>query len=67
MKQPDRGGTFRIRMAQSPVHFDPHQTAAYWAMVPLSFAYSRLVMIKPGTTIVPGTRRALRHHGDNVA
>jgi peptide/nickel transport system substrate-binding protein len=56
VKQPDRGGIFRIRMAQAPPHFDPHQTAAYWTMVPLSFAYSRLVMIKPGTTIVPGTQ-----------
>ncbi len=56
VKQPDRGGTFRIRMAQSPAHFDPHQTAAYSTMVPLSFAYSRLVMIKPGSTIVPGTQ-----------
>jgi peptide/nickel transport system substrate-binding protein len=55
-KQPDRGGTFRIRMAQSPAHFDPHQTAAHSTMVPLSFAYSRLVMIKPGSTIVPGTQ-----------
>ena len=55
-KQPDRGGTFRIRMAQSPVHFDPHQTASPWTMVPLSFAYSRLIMIKPGTSIVPGTQ-----------
>jgi peptide/nickel transport system substrate-binding protein len=55
-RQPDRGGTFRIRIAQSPAHFDPHQTAAYSTMVPLSFAYSRLVMIKPGTTIVPGTQ-----------
>ena len=50
VKQPDRGGTFRIRMAQSPPHFDPHQTAAYWTMVPLSFAYSRLLMkVKAGT------------------
>jgi len=56
VKQPDRGGTFRIRMAQSPAHFDPHQTAAYSTMMPLSFAYSRLVMIKPGSTIVPGTQ-----------
>jgi peptide/nickel transport system substrate-binding protein len=55
-KQPDRGGTFRIRIAQAPAHFDPHQTAAYSTMVPLSFAYSRLVMIKPGSTIVPGTQ-----------
>mgnify|MGYP003694010215 CR=1 FL=1 len=52
-KQPDRGGTFRIRIGQSPAHFDPHQTAAYSTMVPLSFAYSRLVMIKPGSAIVP--------------
>src|SRR4030095_10769968 len=55
-KQPDRGGTFRIRIGQSPAHFDPHQTASYSTMVPLSFAYSRLVMIKPGSTIVPGTQ-----------
>ena len=55
-KQPDRGGTFRIRVAQSPAHFDPHQTAAFSTMVPLSFAYSRLVMIKPGSSIVPGTQ-----------
>ena len=55
-KQPDRGGTFRIRIAQSPAHFDPHQTAASSTMVPLSFAYSRLVMIKPGSNIVPGTQ-----------
>ncbi len=55
-RQPDRGGTFRIRMAQSPVHFDPHQTASNWTMVPLSFAYSRLIMIKPGNSIVPGTQ-----------
>src|SRR5258706_13256157 len=55
-RQPDRGGTFRIRIPQSPAHFDPHQTAAYSTMVPLSFAYSRLVMINPGTTIVPGTQ-----------
>jgi ABC-type transport system substrate-binding protein len=55
-KEPDRGGTFRIRIGQSPAHFDPHQTAAYSTMVPLSFAYSRLVMIKPGSTIVPGTQ-----------
>ena len=61
VKQPDRGGIFRIRMAQAPPHFDPHQTAAYWTMVPLSFAYSRLVMIKPGTTIVPGTHPRQRH------
>jgi len=55
-KQPDRGGTFRIRIGQAPAHFDPHQTGANSTMVPLSFAYSRLVMIKPGSSIVPGTQ-----------
>src|SRR3989442_8679603 len=54
--KPNRGGTFRIRIGQSPAHFDPHQTVAYSTMVPLSFAYSRLVMIKPGSTVVPGTQ-----------
>ncbi len=54
--QPNRGGTFRIRIAQPPPHFDPHQTAANSTMVALSFAYSRLVMIKPGSSIAPGTQ-----------
>src|SRR6266404_7117821 len=54
--KPNRGGTFRIRMAQSPAHFDPHQTVAYSTMVPLSFAYSRLVMIKAGSNVTPGTQ-----------
>src|SRR5438552_18638589 len=54
--KPKRGGTFRLRIGQPPAHFDPHLTVAYSTMVPLSFAYSRLVMIKPGSTIVPGTQ-----------
>ena len=51
-----RGGTFRLRMNQPPVHFDPHQTAAYSTMVPLSFAYSRLVKVQNGSSVAPGTQ-----------
>src|SRR5438132_3279869 len=50
--KPKRGGTFRLRIGQPPAHFDPHLTVAYSTMVPLSFAYSPLVMIKPGPTVV---------------
>jgi peptide/nickel transport system substrate-binding protein len=56
VEKPKRGGTFRVRINQSPVHFDPHQTVAYSTMVPLSFAYSRLVRVKAGSTVVPGTQ-----------
>src|SRR5437879_7658152 len=49
-----RGGTFRLRMNQPPVHFDPHQTAAYSTMVPLSFAYSRLVKVQNASSLAPG-------------
>src|SRR2546428_10493955 len=51
-----RGGTFRVRMNQPPVHFDPHQTAAYSTMVPLSFAYNRLVKVQNGSSVAPGTQ-----------
>ena len=51
-----RGGTFRVRIDQPPVHFDPHQTIAYSTMVPLSFAYSRLVKVKAGANVTPGTQ-----------
>jgi peptide/nickel transport system substrate-binding protein len=51
-----RGGTFRVRLDQAPVHFDPHQTVAYSTMVPLSFAYSRLVRVKAGSSVTPGTQ-----------
>jgi peptide/nickel transport system substrate-binding protein len=51
-----RGGTFRVRVSAPPAHFDPHQTAAVSTMVPLSFAYSRLVKIKAGVWTVPGTQ-----------
>jgi peptide/nickel transport system substrate-binding protein len=51
-----RGGVFRLRIDQSPVHFDPHETAASSTMVPLSFAYSRLMRVSAGTGVVPGTQ-----------
>jgi peptide/nickel transport system substrate-binding protein len=52
---PKRGGTFRIRLNVSPVHFDPQQTVAFSTMVPLSFTHSRLVKVKAGSSVKPGT------------
>ena len=53
---PKRGGTFRLRSHVQPVHFDPHATLAFSTMIPLSFAYSRLVKVKAGSSVVPGTQ-----------
>jgi peptide/nickel transport system substrate-binding protein len=53
---PKRGGRFRLRSHVPPVHFDPHQTLAFSTMIPLSFAYSRLVKVKGGSAVVPGTQ-----------
>jgi ABC-type transport system substrate-binding protein len=53
---PKRGGVFRLRSHVQPVHFDPHQTIAFSTMIPLSFAYSRLVKVKAGPQVVPGTQ-----------
>jgi len=55
-KQAKRGGTFRVRISQPPPHFDPHQTLAASTMIALSFAYSRLVRMEAGATVVPGTQ-----------
>ena len=52
---PKRGGTFRIRFHLAPVHFDPQQTVAFTTMVPLSFTHSRLVKVKAGSAVKPGT------------
>ena len=52
---PKRGGTFRIRFHLAPVHFDPQQTVAFTTMVPLSFTHSRLVKVKAGSVVKPGT------------
>lgn len=39
-----------------PVHFDPHATLAFSTMIPLSYAYSRLVKVKAGSSVLPGTQ-----------
>ena len=53
---PKRGGIFRLRSHVPPVHFDPHQTIAFATMLALSFAYSRLVKVKAGPSVAPGTQ-----------
>src|ERR1043166_10346442 len=55
-QSPKRGGSFRLRSPVAPVHFDPHQTIAFSTLIPLSFAYSRLVKVKGGSGVVPGTQ-----------
>ncbi len=53
---PKRGGTFRLVLQSDPVTgFDPHQTISFVTMVPLSFAYSRLVKVKAGPSVKPMT------------
>lgn len=53
---PKRGGVFRVRHHVQPVHFDPHQTIAFSTMMALSYCMSRLVKVKAGSAIVPGTQ-----------
>jgi peptide/nickel transport system substrate-binding protein len=53
---PKRGGTFRVRFTLAPPHFDPQQTVTFTTMVPLSFTHSRLVRIKAGPSVKPGTQ-----------
>ena len=53
---PKRGGIFQIRHHVQPVHFDPHQTLAFSTMMALSYCMSRLVKIKAGPSVVPGTQ-----------
>ena len=52
---PKRGGTLRLSVIIDPVGFDPHQTISFATMVPLSFAYSRLVKVKAGPSVRPMT------------
>ena len=52
---PKRGGTLRLSVITDPIGFDPHQTISFATMVPLSFAYSRLVKIKAGPSVKPMT------------
>ena len=53
---PKRGGIFHIRHHVQPVHFDPHQTIAFPTMMALSYCMSRLVKVKAGPAVVPGTQ-----------
>src|SRR5688572_25394184 len=54
---PKRGGTFCLRSPVQPPHFDPHAILAFSTMIPLSFAYSRLVKVKAGSSVVPGIQQ----------
>src|SRR5438552_3299302 len=55
-QQPKRGGVFKVRHHVQPVHFDPHQTIAFPTMMALSYCMSRLVRVKAGPSVVPGTQ-----------
>jgi len=52
---PKRGGIFRICAGLDPVGFDPHQTLAFSTMTMLSFTHSRLLKVKAGPAVRPGT------------
>ncbi len=51
---PKRGGVFRIA-GFDPLGFDPHSTLSVRTMTNLSFTHSRLVKVKAGPTVRPGT------------
>jgi peptide/nickel transport system substrate-binding protein len=70
---PKRGGRFRLRSHVAPLHFDPQQTLTFSTMLPLSLTYSRLVKVKGGSAVVPGTQpiegdlaESWERQGDNV-
>src|SRR5262245_66083521 len=52
---PKRGGTFRIATLLDPVGWDPHQTISFATMTLLSFVHSRLMKVKAGPSVKPGT------------
>src|SRR5262245_18983257 len=54
-QSPKRGGVFKIAVQLDPVGFDPHQTIAFSTMMMLSFTHSRLVKVKAGPSVRPGT------------
>jgi peptide/nickel transport system substrate-binding protein len=54
-QSPKRGGIFRIATQLDPVGLDPHQTIAFATMTMLSFTHSRLVKVKAGPSVRPGT------------
>ena len=52
---PKRGGMFRLCSSLDPVGFDPQQTLAFSTMTMLSFTHSRLLKVKAGPSVRPGT------------
>src|SRR5262249_56526501 len=53
---PKRGGVFRIRGEDATTGFDPHLFANHHRIATnLSFTHSRLVKVKAGPSVVPGT------------
>ncbi len=52
---PKRGGVLRLCTVLDPVGFDPHQTISFTTMTMLSFTHSRLVKVKAGPSVKPGT------------
>src|SRR5947199_6940243 len=54
---PRRGGVFRIRGEEATTGFDPHLVANHHRIATnRSFTHSRLVKVKAGTAVVPGTQ-----------
>ena len=52
---PKRGGVFRICATLDPVGFDPQQTISFATMTMLSLTHSRLMKVKAGPAVRPGT------------
>ena len=52
---PKRGGIFRICAQLDPTGFDPHQTISFATMTMLSLTHSRLMKVKAGPSVRPGT------------
>src|SRR5207302_10507513 len=53
---PQRGGVFRIRGEDGTTGFDPHLVVNHHRIsTNLSFTHSRLVKVKAGPSVVPGT------------
>jgi peptide/nickel transport system substrate-binding protein len=52
---PKRGGVFRICAQLDPPGFDPHQTISFATMTMLSLTHSRLLKVKAGPAVKPGT------------
>src|SRR5258706_3493848 len=52
---PKRGGVLRLAHQLDPVGLDPHQTISFATMIPLSYISSRLMKVKAGPMVKPGT------------